>query len=397
MFIAFLGVLSALAPLSNDLLVPSLPLVADGLGSSDGDIQLTMTAVLVGFAMGQLVYGPLSDRFGRRPLLLLGLTLYGLACLLCANSADLPGLILGRWLQGLGGAAGMVLGRAVVLDRWTGTAASEILSWVAVIAFMAPVCAPLLGGYLASLGHWPAVFYLQGGVGAACLLGAVGLLRRARGPGRDVSVMRSFAAYGAVLRDREALLYLACMGCGHAGVMAFVTNSSFVFVRHLGLEPYQYGFCFSIVMLGGATGSFLNGRLVMALGITRLLSIGTVIVALAGAIALAANLLLGGVFAILIPSLCYTFGMAFIFSNAIAHVLTRFRDRAGAAAAVVGVNQFLAGALAATVLSLNDVPSSIPLAAALAAGGLASAGLWWGWLRPGSGTTARAGPSGAGR
>ena len=391
MFIAFLGVLSALAPLSNDLFVPSLPLVADSLGSSYGDIQLTMTAVLLGFALGQLFYGPLSDRFGRRPLLLMGLTLYVLASFLCARSPDLPSLIAGRLLQGLGGAAGMVLARAIILDRWTGTGASRVLSWVAVIAFMAPVCAPLIGGYLASLAHWPLVFWLQGGVGAVCLLGAIGLLRRARGPDRSVSIMRSLFAYVDVLRDREAVLYMACMGCGHVGVMAFVTNSAFVFVRHLGLEPYQYGFCFSIVMLGGATGSFLNGRLVMGLGMTKLLSMGTVIVALAGVIALLANILVGGVLAILVPSLCYTFGMAFIFSNAIAHVLTRFRDRAGAAAAVVGVNQFLAGALAASVLSLNDVPSSIPLATALAAGGLVSAGVWWCWLRHGPVATSRPG------
>ena len=396
MFIAFLGALTALAPLSNDLLVPSLPLVAAGLGSSQGDIQLTMTAVLMGFAMGQLFYGPLSDRFGRRALLLPGLTLYVLASLLCGSSTDLPSLVVGRFLQGLGGAAGMVLARAIILDHWTGTEASRVLSWVAVIAFMTPVCAPLIGGYVASVTHWSLVFWLQAGVGALCLLCGVGLLRRARGPDRNVSINRRFLAYLDVLRDREALIYMACMGCGHAGVMAFVTNSAFVFVRHLGLEPYQYGFCFSIVMLGGAVGSFINGRLVMRLGITKLLSIGTVIVALAGIIGLFANILLGGVLAILIPSLCYTFGIAFIFSNVIAHVLTRFRGHAGAAAAVVGVNQFLAGALASSVLSLNDVPSSIPLASALAAGGIASAGLWWGWLKRGPGARATPGESGVG-
>lgn len=379
--IAFLGVLSALAPLSNDLFVPSLPAAADGLGTSSGDIQLSMSAVLLGFALGQLVYGPLSDRFGRRPLLSLGLGLYILASFLCARSVDLQDLLLGRLLQGLGGAAGMVLARAIILDRWTGAEASRVLSWIAVITFMAPVCAPLVGGYLASLAHWPLVFWVQAAVGVLSLLGAFALLSRGRGPDRDASVVRSFLAYGDVLRDREALLYMACMGCGHAGVMAFVANSAFVFVGHLGLEPYQYGFCFSIVMLGGVTGSYLNGRLVMGVGIDKLLSLGTVIVALAGLVAMLTNLLVGGLWAVLVPSLCYTFGMAFIFSNAIAHVLSRFRDRAGAAAAVVGVNQFLVGALSATVLSLNDVPSSVPLASALAAGGLASAGLWWGWLR----------------
>ena len=115
--ILFLGALNALGPISNDLFVASLPLAADGLGASYGDIQLTMTAVLIGFAMGQLIYGPLSDRYGRRPLLLVGLTLYVVAGILCATSTDLGGLVRGRWLQGFGGAAGMVLAAAWALTK----------------------------------------------------------------------------------------------------------------------------------------------------------------------------------------------------------------------------------------------------------------------------------------
>ncbi len=379
--IAFLGALNALGPISNDLFVPSLPLAADGLGVSQGDIQLTMSAVLVGFAVGQLIYGPLSDRYGRRPLLCLGLALYVFASYLCARSIDLQDLILGRSLQGLGGAAGMVLARAIILDRWVGTEASRVLSWVAVISFSAPVCAPLVGGYLALLGYWPMVFWLQAALGGLCFIGALTLLSKVRGGNPDVSIAASFAGYLDVIRDREALLYMACLGFGHAGVMAFVTNSAFVFVRHLGLEAYQYGYCFSAVMVGGVTGAFLNGRLVRGLGIGKLMSFGTIVVASSGVGALLASLSLSGLWAILVPSLCYMFGMAFIFSNVIARVLSRFREKAGAAAALVGVSQFLAGAVSATVLSLNDTPSSVPLASALAMGGVASAGLWWGWLR----------------
>ena len=381
MLVAFLGILHALAPLSNDLLVPSLPLVARGVRAGDGDIQLAMTAVLIGFAAGQVVYGPLSDRFGRRPLLCFGLVLYALASILCAGSTNLGELLAGRLLQGLGGAAGLVLARAIILDRWTGAEASRVLSLVAAITFMMPVCAPLIGGYLAWVAHWPLVFWLQAAVGALCLLGVGALLSPGRGADSHASVAHSLLAYVDVVRDREVWLYMACMGCGHAGVMAFVSNSAFVFISHLGLQPHAYGLCFSVVMLGGAAGAWLNGRLVVRRGIAALLSLGTVIVAVSGTAALLATTVAGGLWAILMPSLCYTFGMAFIFSNAIAHVLSRFRDRAGSAAAVVGVSQFLAGALAASALSLNDTPSPLPLAVALAAGGLASAGLWWGWIR----------------
>ncbi len=379
--IVFLGVLHALGPWSNDLFAPSLPLAADGLAAGYGDIQLTMTAVLLGFAVGQLMYGPLSDRYGRRSVLCIGLAIYALAGYFCATADDLGELIAGRFLQGLGGATGMVLARAIILDRWAGEEASKMLSAVVVISFLAPVVAPLAGGYLAAFGHWPLVFWVQSALGATFLLGALTLLSSVRGPRPDISVAGSFITYVDVLRDREALLYMACIGLGHAGLLAFVTNSSLVFINVLGLQPYEYGYCFSAAMSGGVAGSLLTGRLVMKLGIPRMLSLGTAIIALAGAAAVIFNFRSGGLWSILVPSVCYLFGMGFILSNAVAHVLSRFRHIAGAAAAVVGVTQFLFGALSTGLLSLNDTPSALPLAVAFAACGTGSAALWWGFLR----------------
>lgn len=379
--IAFLGLLHALGPWSNDLLAPSLPLAADGLNAGYGDIQLTMTAVLLGFAVGQLLYGPLSDRFGRRSLLCIGLAIYALAGYFCATADDLGELIAARFLQGLGGAAGMILARAIILDRWTREEASKMLSAVVVISFLAPVIAPLAGGYLAAFGRWPLVFWTQTALGVIFLLGALTLLASVRGPRPGVSVARSFLTYADVLRDREALLHMACIGLAHAGLLAFVTNSPLVFINALGLQPQEFGYCFSAAMLGGVFGSLVTGRLVMKFGIPRMLSLGTAIIALAGAAAVVANIRFGGIWSILIPSICYMFGMAFILSNAVAHVLSRFRHIAGAAAAVVGVNQFLFGALSATLLSMNDVPSALALSAAFATCGTSSAALWWGFLR----------------
>ena len=380
-FIIFLGMLHALGAWSNDLFVPSLPLAADSLAAGYGDIQLTMTAVLLGFAAGQLLYGPLSDRFGRRSMLCVGLAVYTLGSYFCATADSLVELIAARSLQGLGGAAGMVLARAIILDRWVGEEASRMLSAVVLVAFLTPAIAPMIGGYLATLGHWPLVFWAHTFLGATFLLGALTLLSRVRGPQASVSIASRFLAYGDVLRDREALLFMACIGVSHAGVMAFVTNSAFVFVTHLGLSPFEYSFCFSAVMLGGVTGSLLNRRLVTRLGIPRLLSLGTAVVAAAGAAALALNTVSGGLLSTLIPSICYTFGMALILSNAVAQVLSRFRHMAGAAAAVVGVGQFLFSALAAAILSLYETPSALPLSVALAVCGAGTAAVWWGWLR----------------
>jgi DHA1 family bicyclomycin/chloramphenicol resistance-like MFS transporter len=379
--IPFLGALSAMGPLSNDLFVPSLPLVAAGLAASAGSVQLTMSAVLIGFAMGQLLYGPLSDRFGRKPLLCIGLAVFVAGCLLCANSGSLNGLVISRALQGLGAAAGMVLSRAIILDRWRGNQASRALSWVAAFSFMVPVLAPLAGGYLALLSHWQLVFWIQAGIGALCLLAAATLLTRVRREQSGSSVVRSFTAYGRVLRDPEALAYMACIGFGFAGLMAFVSNSSFVFIGYFGLEPHQFGYCFAFVMLGGSLGSYVNGRLVTKIGISRLLSAGTVLLVAAGMVALLANLFVETPWAVLLPCLAYVFGIAFVLSNSIARVLSRFPEMAGAASAVFGVNQFLIGALTAAALSLNERPSALPLAGTLAVAGIGSAAVWWGWLR----------------
>ena len=380
--IVFLGILHALGAWSNDLFAPSLPLAADALGVGYGHIQLNMTALLLGFAAGQMLYGPLSDRFGRRSTLVAGLAIYTSASVLCASAGSLEELVAARTLQGLGGATGMVLVRAIILDRWVGEEASKVLSSVTMIAFLSPAVIPLIGGFLASLGHWPLVFWTHAGLGICLLLGALTLLSGARGARPDVSVASRFRAYADVLKDRRALLLIGCVGIGHGGLLAFVTNSAFVFVTYLGLQPLEYGICFSAVMMGGVAGSLLNRRLVTDLGIPRMMATGAVTMALSGVAAVILNLFFGGIWSSLVPSICYMFGVAFILTNAVAQVLSRFREIAGAAAALVGVSQLLLGAIAAAVLSLNEVPSAMPLAAALAVAGIGSATMGWAWLGP---------------
>ncbi len=378
--IPFLGALHALVPLSNDLYVPSLPLVAVGLRADAGTVQLTLSTMLLGLALGALIYGPLSDQYGRKPILSIGLVIYVTAGVLSALATDLAHLVAWRFLQGLGASAAMVLARAIILDRWRGSQASRVLSWVAMVTFLSPVLAPLVGGYVASLGSWQTVFWLHAGAGALCLAGSLTMLPRAeRHP--DVHLFARITAYGSILKDGQALGYMACTGFGFLGVVAFVSNSSFVFIDHFGLEPYQYGYCFSLIMLGGSFGAFANSHLVARLGITKLMSVGTLATAIGGCSALLLTLTGAGILAILIPAVLYMFGVGFIFANSMARTLSRFPGSMGAASAVFGVNQFLAGALVAAVLSTSSEPTPVPLAVSLAFAGAAAAALWWGWLR----------------
>ena len=326
--IPFLGALHALVPLSNDLYVPSLPLVADGLHADGGAVQLTLSTMLLGLALGALIYGPLSDQYGRKPILSVGLVVYVVAGVLAALATDLAELVAWRFLQGLGASSATVLARAIILDRWRGSQASRALSWMAMITFLSPVFAPVIGGYVASLGRWQTVFWMHAAAGALCLAVGLAMLPRAvRDP--NVHIFARIAAYGSILKDRQALGYMACTGFGFLGVVAFVSNSSFVFVDHFGLAPYQYGYCFSLIMLGGSFGAFSNSHLVARLGITKLISVGTLAMAIGGLSALLATLAGGGMLAIVIPALIYMFGVGFVFANSMARTLSRFPAQHG--------------------------------------------------------------------
>ena len=379
-FIPFLGVLSALGPLSNDLYVPSLPLVADGLDAGGGAVQLTLSTLLLGLSLGALVYGPLSDQYGRKPVLAVGLTVYVVAAIMAALAQSLATLVLWRFLQGLGASSGSVLARAIVLDRWRGEQASRVLSWMAIFTFLSPVLAPLVGGQIASFGAWQTIFAVHAAAGMVCLAVALAAVQAsARDPASHL--LQRIGAYGAILRDRQAVGYMGCTALGFVGVVPLITNSSFVFQSYFGLTPFQYGLCFSLMMLGGSIGAYLNSHIVARAGIGKLIGIGTAAMAVAGTAALALTLLGAGVLGILLPGVLYMFGVGFTFANSMARTMSRFPGSMGAASAVFGVNQFLVGGLVAAGLSLLSTPSPLPLALTTAIAGCACAALWWGWLR----------------
>jgi MFS transporter, DHA1 family, multidrug resistance protein len=378
-FIPFLGVLSALGPLSNDLFVPSLPLVADRLAAGGGSVQLTLSTLLLGLSLGALVYGPLSDQYGRKPVLAAGLAVYVVAAVMAALAESLTTLVLWRFLQGLGASSGSVLARAIVLDRWRGEQASRVLSWMAIFTFLSPVLAPLVGGQIASFGAWQTIFAVHAVAGAACLVVALAAVQStARDP--TSRLLQRIAAYGPILRDRQAVGYMACTALGFVGVVPLITNSSFVFQSFYGLTPFQYGLCFSLIMLGGSLGAYLNSRVVARLGIGKLIGIGTASMAVGGTAALVLTLAGGGVLGILLPGVLYMFGVGFTFANSMARTMSRFPSSMGAASAVFGVNQFLVGALVAAGLSLLSTPSPLPLALTTALAGCTCAAVWWGWL-----------------
>jgi DHA1 family bicyclomycin/chloramphenicol resistance-like MFS transporter len=335
-----------------------------------------MSAVLIGFSFGALIYGPLSDRFGRKNILCLGLSTYAAAGFLAAVAPSLTLLVLARALQGFAAASGMVLSRAIILDRWRGEQASRALSWVSIFMFFTPVLAPLLGGWVASFRYWPAVFWMQGGAGVLCLIVTLFMLPRVARSGLG-SVADSLRSYLPIIRDPQAIGYIMLSAMGFMGVVAFVSTASFVFVEFFGLGPGHFGILFSFVMLGGSIGAYVNSRYVAELGISRMLGFGATCLGLSGFATLLAALLGLGVIGLALPMMFYVLGLGFVFANSVARTLSRFPLSMGAASSIFGVNQFMLGGILSALLSRIVEPTPMPMAWTVAASGISCAALWW--------------------
>jgi DHA1 family bicyclomycin/chloramphenicol resistance-like MFS transporter len=288
---------------------------------------------------------------------------------------------MARAFQGFAAASGMVLSRAIILDRWRGEQASRALSWVSMFMFFAPVIAPLIGGWIAGFERWPVVFWIQGSAGLLGLAVTLFMLPRVRQSATG-SVLDSMRSYLPIVRDRQAVGYILVSATGFMGVVAFVTTGSFVFVEYFGLSAGQFAVCFSLIMFGGTIGAWVNSHYVARIGISRLLGFGAGCLGVSGVATLLAALLDLGVVGLVLPLMVYVLGLGFVFANSVARTLSRFPSAMGAASSIFGVNQFLLGGILAAALSQAVEPSPLPMAATVAVSGVACAAVWWIGLKP---------------
>ena len=367
-----LGVLFALTALGTDAWLPALPVAAQALGAPVAGMQLTVTTYFLGLAAGQLVWGPLSDRYGRKPVLLAGLALALLASAVCAAADSAAALVLARLAQGFGMSAGPVMARTIVRDLHGHEQAARLLARMTIVFSVIPIAAPLAGGLMVVLGGWRAVFWLLGGV--AALLAAAVALRLAetvpaeRASAHPAQIARSFAAIAA---EPRFLAPYGAMLCAQIGIFAFVSNSAFTLVSGLGVAPGAFALLFALVMVGQIAGAWLSSRLVMRVGMLRLLRAGTLLAFAAG---LAAALLAwSGVrypAAVVLPFMLFLFASALILPNATALALQPFARTAGTAASLMGATQFAVGALVSSALGALFDGSARPMATVAAVAGL---------------------------
>lgn len=372
--IALLAALVALGPLSTDMYLPALPTLMTVFDSGVNQVQLTLSVFLVGFALAQLAYGPLSDRYGRKPLLLAGLLLFALASLGCATAESIETLIVLRLLQALGGCGGPVLGRAVIRDLYDREKAARMLSYIGTAMALAPAIAPILGGYLlASLG-WQAIFIvlaLYGLIGAGAVQFALG----------ETNTRRDFQAlqprqivhnYKTLLCNRRYLGYALSCSFVYAGLFAFISGSSFVIIDYYGFPAQQFGYLFALVVVGYMSGTLLSGRLGSRCGHDRLLLYGAALCAIAGSAMVLLSLLFMQVATVIVPMVFYMLGVGIVMPQAMAGAIGPFPQMAGVASALLGFLQMTIAAVCGILVGHLHDGTALTMTLAIATMGAAT-------------------------
>lgn len=366
-----LGVLIALPALGTDLFVPSLPRIAEALSVDVAAAQFTLTTYFAGLGAGMLAWGPLSDRYGRKPVLLAGLALMLAASLMAALVDSAGAVALARLGQGLAMASGSVIGRAVVRDLHAHEQAARLLSRMMIVFSLVPLTAPIVGALVSDAAGWRAIFWCYAAAGGVLFLAVgFGLAETAPRERRSVHPAAILNTFRTVLTDPRFVAPFLLVLCAHLGILAWVSSSAFVLIRGFGIEPAAYGLAFGAVMLGQICGAWMSSRLVVRLGIPRLLRIGTATMCAAG---LAAALLAwSGVqhwAAVVLPFLGFLFGTALTVPNATAAAITPFPAYAGAAVSLVGAVGFGVGAVISSSLGAAFDGSARPMATLAAIGG----------------------------
>ncbi|HEY0937052.1 MAG TPA: multidrug effflux MFS transporter [Trebonia sp.] len=363
------GPLSALGSLCVDLYLPALPSLSRDLHASTSAAQASLTTCLIGLALGQVIIGPVSDRVGRRLPLFCGLLAFILAAAGCAAAPDIYVFLAFRFLQGLGGAAGIVVCRAIVRDLYSGAVAARFFSMLMTVVGVGPLLAPQLGAALLTLGSWRFLFAALAAAGLVLLAAAYFCLPETLTPanrsgdsiGATVRTMRSVAT------DRAFLVNALACGIGFGAIFAYVSGAPFALENSFGLSPAQFSLAFGLNGAGLILASHVNGRLVGRLGPVRLFTFGAVGLA-AGSVGLLVILATHslGLAAVLGCMFLVLSSNGFVAPNAMALALNDFPHAAGSASALLGVLQFSIGAAAAPLVGVagpdNDLPMGIAMA-----------------------------------
>jgi MFS transporter, DHA1 family, multidrug resistance protein len=374
---ALLAVLCAVSPMSTDLYLPSLPHLQRVLAAPVAQVQLTLSVFLVGFACAQLIYGSLSDRFGRRPVLLGGMLVYLAATAACTLAPSIEALIAARFFQAVGACAAPVLARAVVRDVHGPRQAARLLAMIGTAMALAPALAPILGGYIDLWFGWRANFAFLTIFGLAALIAVIAMLAETNRH-KDILALRPgrILSYSLLLlRDRVFMGYVLTLSLAFCGLFAFISGSPFVLIELLGVRPERFGLYFALVAAGYMAGQQLGIPVASRFGLEATVRLGAIL-------AFAAGLLMAAfawsgvarVEAVIGPQCLFMIGFGLVMPNSMAAALMSYPHMAGLASALLGFIQMASAAIVGALVAHLDDGTLRPMTSAIALmGGLALA------------------------
>ncbi len=362
--LVLLGVLTAFAPLSIDMYLPALPALETYFHATEGAVQLTLAMFMVGFSLGQTLYGPLTDRFGRKPPLYIGMIVYTLSSGACALATSVGMLTTLRLLQSLGACAGSVISRAMVRDLFPPEETRRVYSALILVMGVSPLLAPLFGAYMLLWFSWKAIFLSVMAVGALATLGMFLRLPETLPSARPISFGYILSTYGALLKDRAFLGATLATGFSSAGMFAYIAGSPFVFINLFGVRPDHFSWFFGLNAAAVVIGAQVNGRMLHGHSPERVMRYAACVQAIAGMLLMGAYALgATSLTAIAVPLFLYLCTIGFVFPNAVALALANHGQVAGMASALLGTLQFSMAGIATLVLGAIDSTTALPMSA----------------------------------
>lgn len=374
-----LGFVTAFAPLSIDMYLSSLPTLERYFFVDANTIQLTLASFFVGFSAGQLFYGPISDKYGRKLPLYFGISLFVAASLGCAMSSSVEWMIFFRFLQALGACSGGVIARAVVRDVYLPQDAAKIYSYLMLVTGLAPMLAPVFGGYILMHLGWKAIFLTLAiiGIMSALLVKFWLVDNYKKDSSKSLAPKEVISEYIILLKHRHFMAHAALIGFASAGMFAYIASSPFVFMNFFGLSVTQYGWLFGATAMAFVLSAQINARLVKKIDESKLIFAAlTVMSASASVMFFGAILSIGGFYGAALPLICIMSSIGFIMPNANALAMAPFSTNAGSASALLGTIQFSMAAVSAMALGTIREAALISMSGVMALCGFVAVGIY---------------------
>ncbi|MCC6145309.1 MAG: Bcr/CflA family multidrug efflux MFS transporter [Candidatus Hydrogenedentes bacterium] len=368
--VMLLGALVAFGPLSIDMYLPAMPSLARDFAVPLATVEFSVSAFLIGMAIGQLVYGPVSDRFGRKPLLYIGLTLYAASSAACALAPGAEVLIAARVMQALGSCAGVVVARAMVRDLFEPREAAGAFSLMMLVMGAAPILAPLLGGYITAYFGWRSIFWLLAVLALLCVAVLSRALPETHGADPGVRLRDSFRTYARILRHRQFMGYAVSGSLAQAGMMAYITGAPFIFIELFGVPAEHFGWIFGLNAFGLISMAQVNLLLLRRYTLDQVLRVSFALIAGIGFFLLLAGCFGWGIWPVGIGLFSYLAVLGITFPNTAAGALADQGAVAGSASALMGSIQFTLGFAASALLTRIHAHGSLPMTGIIAGCGL---------------------------